>query len=118
MARTPAAQSLTNLSWLEELSLEQLTKLITAAQSQLEAKRDEAKDQLRRELLEKAQLLGVDPTELLPARRPRGNSRSSVKAKYRDTRDATQTWSGRGRPPRWLQERINAGENKEDYLIR
>ena len=117
MARTAPAPSLANLTWLEELSFEQLNKLISAAQAQLASKRDEAKDQLRRELLEKARLLGVHPSELLPAR-PRGNSVGKVKPKYRDPSDPTQTWSGRGRPPRWMQERINAGENKDDYLIR
>jgi DNA-binding protein H-NS len=118
MARTATARSLTNLSWLEDLSFEQLNKLISAAQAQLASKRQEAKDQLRRELVAKAQLLGVHPSELLPAQRPRGTSVGKVKPKYRDPRDPTQTWSGRGRLPRWLQERVKAGENKDDYLIR
>jgi DNA-binding protein H-NS len=118
VARTPSAPSLSNLSWLEDLSLEQLTKLMTAAQAQLDVKRDEAKDQLRREVLEKARLLGVDPTDLLPSPKARGGARGDVKPKYRDTRDPTQTWSGRGRMPKWLQERIKAGESKDDYLIR
>jgi DNA-binding protein H-NS len=120
VARSPSPPSLSNLSWLDDLSLEQLTTLITAAQGKLQAKRDEALEQLRRELLEKAQLLGVGPSDLLGNRRGRKsvNPRSTVKPKYRDTRDPTQTWSGRGRAPRWLQERLKAGENKDDYLIR
>jgi DNA-binding protein H-NS len=116
VARTPAAPSLTNLSWLEDLSLEQLTTLISAAQAQLERKRDEVRDQLRKEVMEKVQLLGIDPEELFSTKGRM--KRSEVKPKYRDKRDPTQTWSGRGRPPRWMQERINAGENKDDYLIR
>jgi DNA-binding protein H-NS len=103
--------------WLEELTFEQLAKLGEAIQSQLDAKRRELREQLRQELIDKARLLGIDPVDLLPSHKARTN-RSEVKPKYRDTRDPTQTWSGRGRPPKWLQERIAAGENKDDYLIR
>jgi H-NS histone family len=66
-------------------------------------------------VIEKVRLLGIDPEELLAAKGR--TKRSAVKPKYRDKRDPTQTWSGRGRPPRWLHERINAGENNDDYLI-
>jgi DNA-binding protein H-NS len=118
VARAPAAPSLTNLSWLEELSLQQLTRLAEAIRAEIDKKREEAKAALREELLEKARLLGVDVSELLPGRKFRGGTRSEVKPKYRDTKDPTQTWSGRGRMPKWLQERINAGEDKDDYLIR
>ena len=117
MARAAAPPILKDLSWLEELTLEQLAKLAEAIQSQLDAKRHEVREQLRQELIDKARQLGIDPSDVLPARKARV-SRSEVTPKYRDTRDPTQTWSGRGRQPRWLQELIAAGENKDDYLIR
>jgi DNA-binding protein H-NS len=118
VARTPpASPSLTNLSWLEPLTFEQLAKLADAIQNQLNAKRQEVREQLRQEVTEKARLLGIDPPELFQTHKSRLN-RSEVKPKYRDTRDTTQTWSGRGRVPKWLQQRIAAGENKDDYLIR
>ena len=117
MARASLSPSLKDLSWLEELTFEQLAKLADAIQNQLNAKRHEAREQLRQEVIAKALQFGIDPAELFPTHKPRV-SRSEVKPKYRDTRDPTQTWSGRGRPPRWLQQRIAAGENKDDYLIR
>jgi DNA-binding protein H-NS len=117
MARAASPPFLKDLSWLEELTFDQLAKLSDALQTRLDAKRVEAREQLRQELIDKAHHLGIDPTELLPTQRPRPN-RSEVKPKYRDTRDPAQTWSGRGRVSKWLQERIAAGENKDDYLIR
>jgi DNA-binding protein H-NS len=122
VARTPSVPSLTNLSWLDDLSLEQLAKVIEAAQAQHERKREEVRDQLRQEVMEKVRLLGLDPEDLFAIHKRRGNrssvnARSTVKPKYRDNRDPTQTWSGRGRLPRWLHERVKAGENKDDYLI-
>ena len=118
MARAASPPILKDLSWLEELTFEQLAKLVDAIQTHLDTKRRELREQLRQELIEKAGQLGIDPAELLPTPKSRGGKRSEVKPKYRDTRDPTQTWSGRGRVPKWLQERIAAGENKDDYLIR
>jgi DNA-binding protein H-NS len=118
MAKAPSTSDpLADLSWLEKLTFEQLAKLANAIQTHLDAKRHEVREQLRQELVEKARLFGIDPAEIVPSHKPRVN-RSEVKPKYRDKRDPTQTWSGRGRPPRWLQERIDAGEDKADYLIR
>jgi DNA-binding protein H-NS len=45
----------------------------------------------------------------------RGKSKSP--AKYRNPDDATQTWSGRGRKPRWIIEASAAGRDLSDYEI-
>jgi DNA-binding protein H-NS len=116
VARIPAVLSLTNTSWIEELNHGQLVKVAEALRAEIEKKREEEKASLREELLEKARLLGIDPAELVP-RKARGGTRGEVKPKYRDKHDPTLTWSGRGRLPRWLQERVEAGEHKNDYLI-
>jgi DNA-binding protein H-NS len=42
--------------------------------------------------------------------------RSSVKAKYRDTKTG-ETWSGRGRMAGWLKSKQDAGEKIEKYLL-
>lgn len=42
---------------------------------------------------------------------------STVDPKYRSPDDETLTWTGRGRTPKWLQEKINEGASKEDFLI-
>ena len=77
------------------------------------ARRDElssAKDRIaaimREHGLTLADLAGADkPAKVSKPRAP-------VPLKYRD--DATgQTWTGRGRAPKWLE-----GKNKEDFLIK
>jgi DNA-binding protein H-NS len=37
--------------------------------------------------------------------------------KYRDPDCHTNTWAGRGKPPRWMAERLAAGYKKEDFAI-
>ncbi len=40
-----------------------------------------------------------------------------MKPKYADPEHSHLTWSGRGRMARWLQERLAAGAELEDFLI-
>ena len=46
-----------------------------------------------------------------------GDARSSVAPKYRDPQNPNNTWTGRGKPPRWLADAIAAGKSKESFLI-
>lgn len=39
-----------------------------------------------------------------------------VKAKYRNP-DTGETWTGRGRPPRWLAALEAAGKSRDEFLI-
>lgn len=41
----------------------------------------------------------------------------SVDAKYAHPDDASQTWSGRGRRPRWVTEQLDAGRSLDDFKI-
>lgn len=37
--------------------------------------------------------------------------------KYRDPAKPENTWAGRGKQPRWLKEKLEAGASLEDFLI-
>jgi len=42
--------------------------------------------------------------------------KSTVAPKYRDP-DSGATWTGRGRPPVWLAQKLSQGRTKEEFLI-
>jgi DNA-binding protein H-NS len=46
----------------------------------------------------------------------KNGAKTPVPIRYRDP-ETGNTWTGRGRPPVWLAERIKAGKTKEQYLI-
>lgn len=48
---------------------------------------------------------------------PPRDGRSRVRPKYRNPENPQETWSGRGRPARWLQELLDAGARIEDFLV-
>jgi DNA-binding protein H-NS len=43
--------------------------------------------------------------------------RRDVSPKYRNPDNASETWSGRGRKPRWLEDRLSKGAPLEGFLI-
>lgn len=44
-------------------------------------------------------------------------ARTRIAAKYANPSDSDQTWSGRGRKPRWVQEHLDSGKTLEDLAI-
>ena len=40
-----------------------------------------------------------------------------VLPKYQNPENHAETWSGRGRQPRWVQAQLKAGKKLEDFLI-
>ena len=73
---------------------------------------------LRDEGYAKLHALGERVTlPLLASASPQVDRRRHVEPKYVDPDDPSNTWSGRGRPARWLQKKIAAGARLEDFLI-
>ncbi|GEK67678.1 trans-acting regulatory protein hvrA [Paracoccus denitrificans] len=44
-------------------------------------------------------------------------ARSKVAPKYANPADPSQTWTGRGRKPRWVQEALDTGKKLEEMEI-
>src|SRR3954452_8569657 len=40
-----------------------------------------------------------------------------VRPKYRNPNNPAETWSGRGRMPRWLRPQLRGGRKLDDFLI-
>ncbi|WP_133479677.1 H-NS family nucleoid-associated regulatory protein [Cognatilysobacter segetis] len=52
------------------------------------------------------------------ARKPSKMAGSKVAPKYRNPDNESETWSGRGKQPRWLQAHTSKGRVLDDFLIR
>jgi len=70
--------------------------------------------ELRQKLVDEAKKNGFDIHELFGRR----GSRARVAAKYRDPKNPQNTWTGRGRMPRWMAAATKGGKaKKDDFLI-
>jgi DNA-binding protein H-NS len=73
----------------------------------------------RRHELE-AQLSGLERVDRHGSRKMgrRGDRFGPVAPKYRNPKDPSQTWAGRGLQPRWLKEAVKSGKKLESFLIK
>ncbi|UYB54482.1 H-NS histone family protein [Xanthomonas sp. AM6] len=117
---------------LSGLSAKQLGALIKTAKKQqtIVAKRTPIA-KVRTQLARLAKTHGYSLDEVLggaaPAKRGRkaagkpgpkpGRKLGKVPPKYRNPANAAETWTGRGKQPRWLAEQVSKGKKVEDFLI-
>jgi DNA-binding protein H-NS len=103
---------------LKSLNHNQLSDLIARAKARQEELVKEKASKLRDKInaLVKAEGFGLD--EVLGRNSgARGKARGKVKPKYRNPADPNQTWSGRGKRPRWFHAALSAGKKEKDLLI-
>lgn len=86
------------------------------AQQEKEREAMQQRDEKRRELLSLIIIEGFTPEELITAAAIKKRSRRRMKYQYREG-DTIKKWSGVGRVPRSIQERLNAGATLDDFLI-
>ena len=74
----------------------------------------------REQILAIARNAGVSVEELLGnggAKAKKANGKK-VDAKYQNPKDTSQTWTGRGRQPRWMAEAVANGKRPDDFLMK
>jgi len=96
-------------SQLAKMSLKELSVLHTRINQAIREKKISERHELRQKMEELACEYGFSVGDLFG----RGKG-SKVAPKYRNPKDASQTWTGRGRRPRWM---VEAGGNPKRFLI-
>lgn len=100
---------------LEPLSLKELKSLharVSKAIADFDGRR---KQTALTELEERARELGFSLSELMGV--PATRRRSAATPKYANPADASDTWSGRGRKPRWFEQALKDGASAESMSI-
>jgi DNA-binding protein H-NS len=100
---------------LNSLSLKELKDLQSQVAKAIAGYEDRRKREAIAELEEKAKEMGFSWAELTGAVTAR--KRSPSVAKYANPADKSDTWSGRGRKPRWFAAALSKGEKPEDMAI-
>lgn len=88
---------------------------------EIAGRQDTEVEALRTKVSTVADALGVTVAELFNIkaeptdRRPKKKRELAIK--YRDPDNPEHTWTGRGKPPKWLQEKIDQGATKEQFQV-
>lgn len=100
---------------LEKLSLKELKGLQSRVTKEIASFESRKKREALSKLEEKARELGFSLSELTGAASIR--RRASALPKYANPDEPSETWSGRGRKPRWFSAALAVGRSPEDLSI-
>ena len=100
---------------LNDLSLKELKDLQSQVAKAIATFEDRKKKEALSDLEDRARSLGYSLAELTGATISR--KRAPATAKYANPANPSDTWSGRGRKPRWFEAALNAGKSPEDLAI-
>ena len=101
------------INGLDKLSYGELAELRNRVDRMMVEKRNSARDELRQQVTALVKDHGLSVQELFGKGR-----KGTVTVKYRDPKNPQNTWTGRGRMPRWLTAAMKGGKaKKESFLI-
>lgn len=100
---------------VNSLSVKELRDLQSQVAKAISSFEDRKKKAALAELEEKAREMGFSLAELTGA--PVTRKRSPATPKYANPANAADTWSGRGRKPRWFIEALAQGKKPEDLSV-
>lgn len=103
-----------------KLTYNELLGLEAKVSAAIAKRKQEEKADLKRKIAALAKNSGFDLEEIVGAGNGRGRATrgSKVAPKYQHPKDATRTWTGRGRQPLWLAGEIKNGKKLESFLIK
>jgi len=98
---------------IKNLNQNQLDELAKRVESRKHELNSERIVKVRAKVVTFAKTEGFTIEELFGGRK----ARRAAKPKYRNPGDHSQTWSGRGKRPRWFNAALAAGKKEKDLLI-
>lgn len=103
-----------NLKQMSTAELEDLQKDIAA---ELDGRRKQERQKLLDEIRDKAKALGMSIEELVGFGKSRTTRAAKGVAKFAHPDDASLTWSGKGKRPRWVNEWLASGKSLDQLKI-
>ena len=102
---------------IENMSFAELSAMQARIERAKIEKQSSERAALRQKMADMAKEHGFDMRELFDGRMGKGK-RGKVAVKYRDPSNPANTWTGRGRMPRWMTAATKGGKAKrEGFLI-
>jgi len=107
---------------LSALTIEQLNEVISEAQRLIKTKKKAQLKAARAQIEKVAADFGYTLEELIVGKTVEQEevpvkTRKPVEIRYRNPANDVETWTGRGKQPRWLAAAIAAGKALEDFAV-
>jgi DNA-binding protein H-NS len=104
---------------LSSYDLGELKGLQHDIEKEIKDRQQQEVQKAREQILAIAQEAGVSVEELLAstAKRAKKEKGQKVQPQYQNPADNSQTWTGRGRQPKWIAEGLAGGKTLDDFRI-
>ncbi|MFT4021526.1 MAG: H-NS histone family protein [Acinetobacter sp.] len=104
---------------ISNLSVEELKRLQREAEVLIASKKEQAIQDAYNKVNQIAADLDLTVEQLLEfgTQKRKNTTRKTVEPRYRNKNNPQDTWTGRGKQPRWLVAELDKGANLEDFLI-
>jgi DNA-binding protein H-NS len=99
---------------VDKMSLKELLDLEGRVRRAIMNAKERERSELRTKIASLAENAGFTVSELFGAGRGKG---SKVAVKYRNKDNPAETWTGRGRQPKWLAARLSKGAKLNDFAL-
>ena len=100
---------------LTHLSVAELNALHADIAREIARRRRSEADSLVNEFRKRAAELGLSVEDLVSGKP--GAKRGKVAIKYRSPEDASLTWTGRGKKPRWVDAWLKSGKSLDQLAV-
>lgn len=98
---------------IETLTFDALLDLKMRVDAEVSLRSADELEALKQRLLLVASSTGVEVEDLLkPPKKKR-----EFTVRYRDPENPENTWTGMGKPKKWLQEKLDAGHSMEEFAV-
>ena len=100
---------------VDKLSLKELQDLEVRVKKAIVSAKMREQEEFKADVMALAQKRGIAIGEVFGA--GRGGKGGKVAVKYRNRDNPAETWTGRGRQPKWLAAAIKKGSKLADFAI-
>lgn len=101
---------------VDKLPLKELLDLEIRVKKAVVVAREREKGEVRQEMMALAAKRGLSLSEILGSGRGGGKG-GKVAVKYRNPDNPDDTWTGRGRQPKWLVAALKKGAKLNDFAL-
>ena len=99
---------------VDKMSLKELLDLEARVRRAITNVKERERSELKTKIASLAENAGFTVSELFGAGRGKGGK---VAVKYRNKDNPAETWTGRGRQPKWLAAKLSKGAKLNDFSL-
>lgn len=103
---------------LQSLSYKELRDLHARIGDEIQARKQAEKSNVQKKVMELVQSAGFDIDDIVGASNSKSLKGRKIPPKYRNPKNPDETWTGRGRQPKWLAQELARGRNLKSFLIK